>query len=133
MSGNSDVEAHSDTGNTAHHELPGLRVHDQTPVARTGSKGMCSEPSPINEYNDNIIKSVNDAIEKSMDAQLPKLLESVETRIMDTLKQLVDDAMMVRGEVMQVMTQKLQVERRYYLKSISEAELLEAYNRRDNI
>ena len=60
---------------------------------------------------------------------------SVETRIMDSLKQFVDDAMMkVRGEVLHVMTQMLQeVERRCYLKSISEAELLEAYNRRDNI
>ena len=76
MSGNSDVEAPQiDTGNTAHDELPGLRFHDQTPVAGTGSKRMCSEPSPINEYTDNILKSVNDEIEKSMDAQLPKLLE----------------------------------------------------------
>ena len=121
--------------------LPILKFHDQTPVCAPGSKRQGAVLSPCGELDDSdhlnstIAKKIEDAISKSMQKLMTNVLNEVKSQIESIIKSTIAEATtklkaevlnMVKGEI-------VNVECRSNLKALSEAELLESYNRRENV
>ena len=121
--------------------LPILKFHDQTPVSAPGSKRQCAVLSPCGELDDSdilnstIAKKIKDAISKSMQKLMPNVLNKFKSQIESIIMSTIAEATtklkaevlnMVKGEI-------VNVECRSNLKALSEAELLESYNRRENV
>ena len=121
----------SDLTNETEVNLPSepaqLRYQDQTPLGKQDSKRMRSELSPISELSklDNIEKLVEAGVEKSLQKHFSQLSD----QLISQMRILLDEAVKsIKTELRSEM-----MENRLELKMKSEAELLESYNRRENI
>ena len=64
----------------------------------------------------------------------PEMSDRIKDSRLEAINKAVDEGIKQRTEVQKVISEKVESsERRYKLKTMSEAELLESYNRRDNI
>ena len=110
-------------------EPPQLRYQDQTPLGKQDSKRMRSELSPISELSnlDNIEKLVEAGVEKSLQKHFSQLSD----QLINQMRILLDEA--VKSIKTELRSEMISMEKRLELKMKSEAELLESYNRRENI
>ena len=135
-------ESSNVVANESGEELPDLRFHDTTPITKSNNKRGCAEMSPIQEQQISELMSnevwnakIEEMIIKSVNNAVPKIIESVVTQIQSTMigtvKQVVD---VMKEEIIEQVSQDIQSsELRTTLRARCEAELLENYNRRDNL
>ena len=89
------------------------------------AKRGCSELSPLEE------RSKEEAIQSALAAQMPSIIAGIQAEVRNSVSAAINDAI---DKLKDEFAQKLTVqEERCNLKSLSETELLESYNRRDNI
>ena len=99
---------------------------DRTPLMKaSASKRGCSELSPLEE------RSMEEVIQSALAAQMPSIIAGIQAEVRNSVSAAINDAI---AKLKDEFAQKLTVqEERCNLKSLSEAEQLESYNRRDNI
>ena len=115
--------------------------HDQTPVCcNPSAKRTCIELSPSGEESSiedklNLAKKVEGAISNSVDALIPKLLDDIKVQIKEVINLAITEAITkVKDELMIWVKGEISHNgKKVNLKSLSESELLENYNRRDNV
>ena len=114
------------TGNDVNGQPPVLRYMDRTPLMKAGaSKRGCSELSPLEE------RSMEELMQSALAAQMPSIIAGIQAEVRNSVTAAINDAIAkLKDEFSQKLTMS---EERCNLKSLSEAELLESYNRRDNI
>ena len=118
--------SYDQTGNHVNGQPPVLRYMDRTPVMKaTASKRSCSKLSPLEE------RSIEEDIQSTLAPQMPSIIAGIQAEVRNSVSAAINDAI---AKLKDEFAQKLTVqEERCNLKSLSEAELLESYNRRDNI
>ena len=112
--------------------LPETSNIDQTPITKAGNKRSCVVLSPpIEEDQIQPTMSVENRIQKSLAEMLPTIVETIRCEIRNTISEIVEK----KTEDL-----KLEMDTKYnfelekqQLKTLSETELLETYNRRDNV
>ena len=122
--------------------IPELRFHGETPI-RNGKdhdtpvaksvKRSCTVLSPVEESNSdvNLEKTVESSIIRSIDKLVPCILENIRTGLRNTINEIVDAKI---SDLRNGLDGKVNLEAaKSKLKTLSESELLETYNRRDNI
>ena len=122
--------------------MPELRFHGETPnrngkdldtpVAKS-VKRSCAVLSPVEEANPdvNLEKKVESSIKRSIDNIVPCILETLRTELRNTISEIVDSK---TSDLRNELDGKVNLEAtKSKLKFLSESELLETYNRRDNI
>ena len=91
----------------------------------SASKRGCSELSPLEE------RSIEEDIQSTLAPQMPNIIAGIQAEVRNSVSAAINDAI---AKLKDEFAQKLTVqEERCKLKSLPEAELLESYNRRDNI
>ena len=136
------IESSNVVANESGEELPDLQFHDTTPITKSNNKRGYAEMSPIQEQQINELMGnevwntkIEEMIIKSVNNAVPKIIESVITQIQSTMigtvKQVVGA---IKEEIIEQVSQDIQSsELRTTLRARCEAELLENYNRRDNL
>ena len=122
--------------------MPELRFHGETPI-RNGKdldtpvaksvKRSCAVLSPAEEAHPdvNLEKTVESSIKRSIDNLVPCILETIRTELRNTISEVVDAKI---SDLRNELDGKVNLEAtKSKLKTLSESELLETYNRRDNI
>ena len=113
---------------------PALRYMDQTPIGKQDPKRKHCELSPTEEQIElvNLIKAtVKEAIAES----IPNIVDQVKTEVMSSMKTLLKKEMEdLKTSIMeQVYREVCNAEERSLLRSLSEAEALDMYNRRETV
>ena len=117
--------SYEQTGNDVNGQPPVLRYMDRAPLKSGASKRGCSELSPLEE------QSMEDFIHSALAAQMPNIIAGIQAEVRNSVTAAINDAIAkLKNEFAQKLTMQ---EERCNLKSLSEAEILEIYNRRDNI
>ena len=126
----------SESANTSEFKVqpPTLRYMDQTPIAKQDPKRKHYELSPTDEREElaDLIKaSVNEAFAVA----IPTIVERVKNEVMESMKTLLNKEIEdLKTNIMQEIYREVgNAEERSLLRSLSEAESLEMYNRRENI
>ena len=119
----------SSNGRCGNLDLPELRHQDPTPITKQDSKRSRSELIPINEFLN--IDGIQAQIETSVEKSFQKFISLMNEDLLQKLKVMMDNA--VNAIKTEVNIEMASMERRLNLKMMSEAEMLESYNRRDNI
>lgn len=118
------------TDNAAEYkEMSQLRYHDQTPLpTKQDEKRRCfSMLSPVDEDDDALSSKLEAAMDKAMAKLMPKIMETIRNEMKDAVADM-------RAEITRDIQGHLKMARNVNeLKTLSEAELLEGYNRRDNV
>ena len=71
--------------------MPGLRYHDQTPLAKNSVKRLCSELSPLGEGHEGLDQKIDELIEKSFATHLPKYVAELKKMFEQSIKTLIDE------------------------------------------
>ena len=121
----------SNNGNVAQDgnvQMPDLKLHGQTPITTNSGKRLCSELSPLSEINDDaLLKRIESMIEKSM----AKFVAEVKLSLEQSVKTLIDEHFKTfKSEMKEEIDQS---ERHNTLRVKCESEMLESYNRRENL
>ena len=115
-------------------EPPQLKFQGMTPVTKTPApKRPCTVLSPIGEVDveSTMSKLIEDSFEKSIQKMMPQILQTVKDEVRTTINDIVDAKI---EELQNKLSLKIDLEQeKAKLKTLSEAELLESYNRRDNV
>ena len=129
MMTNADDCLATGSGDSTHTEPPPLRYQDQTPISKQDNKRSRTELSPLYElsHKDTLQNQIEKAVEKSLEKCLPRLNDD----LLDKLKLLIKNA--VNTLKTQLQEEMTSMENKMNLKMMSEIELLENYNRRENI
>ena len=120
-------------------EMSTLKYHGQTPICSSTNKRPFIELSPCVEDNGagqlDISKQVEDAITKSVNLLMPKMIENIKEQIKSVVETAIGTALSnLKNEMMLWTKEEIsKLEKREALRTLSEAELLESYNRRDNV
>ena len=119
-------------------EVSESRTYDdsKTPI-RPHSKGFregdstMTDPANCQMLNQTIVEATKSLISEVM----PEMSDRIKDSLLEAINKAVDDGIkQIRVEVEKFVSEKLEsAERRCKLKTMSEAELLESYNRRDTI
>ena len=123
----------------ADNAIPQIRFQDQTPIPKSSSKRMRVSFSPdlqsASEANNSLNETIESTIEKVLESQIPKIVEKLETSLSAIFKSLINQGLQdIKESVLKETMETIEMEtRKCNLKSVSEAELLEKYNRRDNV
>ena len=123
------------SSSNGNNDLPFLRYLDQTPIVRNENKRLCSVLSPLNENEKDFTAAIESAIEKSFEKLLPSLVLKIQSSLQESIQQTLNEAVAkIRSEIWDFMTNGMNcLERRMDLKVKCETELVESYNRRDNV
>ena len=111
----------------------------QTPIPKASSKRMCVSFSPdlqsLSEANNSLNETIESTIEKVLEFQIQKIVEKLESSLSAIFKYLINQGLQdIKESVIKEFLETIEMEtRKCNLKSVSEAELLEGYNRRDNV
>ena len=93
----------------------------------------CGEESSVEEKL-NLAKKVKGAISNSVNALIPKLLDDIKVQIKEVINLAIIEAISkVKDELMIWVKGEISHNEKINLKTLSESELLENYNRRDNV
>ena len=120
-------------------EMSTLKYHGQTPICSSTNKRPFIELSPCVEDNGggqlDISKQVEDAITKSVNLLMPKMIENIKEQIKSVVETAIGTALSnLKNEMMLWTKEEIsKLEKREALRTLSEAELLESYNRKDNV
>ena len=122
--------------------IPELRFHGETPlrngkdldthVAKSVNRS-CTVLSPMEQSNPdvNLEKTVESSIKRSIDNLVPCILETIRNELRNTISEIVDAKV---SDLRNELEGKVNLEAtKSKLKTLSESELWETYNRRDNI
>ena len=117
---------------------PALRYMDQTPIGKQDSKRKHCELSPIEDQGElvNIIKAtVKETVKEAIAEAIPTIVDQVKTEVMNSMTTLLKKEMEdLKTSVMEEVYHEVgNAEERSLLRSLSEAEALEMYNRRENV
>ena len=107
-------------------------VQQQTPLNK-GTKRGCAVLSPVNEISlePAVVKSIEESIQKSITGLIPVIMETIRSELRVRIDEIVDKKV---GELRSEMQCELDIQAAdAKLKTLSETEILETYNRRDNI
>ena len=89
------------------------------------AKKGCSELSPLEE------RSIEEVIQSALEAHMPSIIAGIQEEVRNSVSAAINDAI---AKLKDEFAQKLTVhEEKCNLNSLFEAEVLESYNRRDNI
>ena len=111
--------------------LPDLRFHDQTPIMRSVGKRLCSELSPLAENDEVLMGKIESMIKTSLATHLPSFIAQVQSTIDQSIKTLITEHITpFKDEIREELKHQ---ERQNTLQVKSEAEMLESYNRRENL
>ena len=100
---------------------------------------MCVSFSPdlqsASEANNSLNETIESTIEKVLESQIPKIVEKLETSLSAIFKSLINQGLQdIKESVLKETMETIEMEtRKCNLKIISEAELLEGYNRRNDV
>ena len=127
--------------------MPQLRFHDQsplqTPVGNSEKKRTRSELSPLNENGE---LDVSSFIDEAVAKIIPKIIDEVKCSVKQAIEEMIEKVLNgtkeeilneVKSEIYSA-TDSIREQMRYQkdeltLKMLSETEMLENYNRRDNL
>ena len=111
---------------------PGLKFQAQTPIPTNIGKRLCSELSPLTESVDDVLMNKIQALkESSLTTYLPKFIAELRLTIDQSIKSLiVEHFNSFTTEIKEEMDIR---ERSNIMRVKCEAEILEKYNRRDNL
>ena len=114
--------------------MPDLRYHDQTPLAKPDNKRLCSELSPMMEESD-LTKTVNETIQAVLTSSMPEIMKTIQDQLTVKIKAAVDECLRsLREDITKEVKQTVfYAEERSDLKAKCESEMLESYNRRENV
>ena len=113
---------------------PELRYLDETPKAKTNAnKRARSELSPINENE--LEKNTHDAMQSAIKEAIPDIVAKIMKKIDDTINNKVKEALKgVKEDLRKDVNQEFgSIEAKIDMKSKCDVEMIEQYNRRDNI
>ena len=118
-------------------DVPELRYHDQTPVSKPTPKRPNIVLSPCDEENseDDVTGKLKHTIEESMKLLIPSLVEQIKAQLMTAINVAVESAINnMKKEIISSSNMEIASQANVsYLRTLSEAEKLESYNRRDNL
>ena len=124
------------TNNAEGGSLPVLRFQDQTPMPKINNKRGCAVLSPLEEVSTNeMTEKIRLTIQESIQTAIPHIISNLTMQLKESIKEMVNDAVQ---SLKVELTSRIQntatfSENRSALLTLSEAELLESYNRRDNV
>ena len=111
--------------------MPGLRYHDRTPLPKNSVKHLCSELSPLGEGHEGLDQKLDELIGKFFATHLPKFATELKKVFEQSIKTLIDeDLKAFKDEVNNRIDHE---ERQSTLRSKCDGEVLESYNRRENL
>ena len=124
-----DVELQLDSEKQS---LPGLKFQGQTPISTNIGKRLCSELSPLTESVDDVLMNkIQALIESSLSIYLLKFIAELRLTIDQSIKSLIAEHFnSFTTEIKEEMDIR---ERNNTLRGKCEAEVLESYNRRENL
>ena len=132
-------------------DMPKLKHKDATPtpLKKPGGKRPAIELSPIfeNDFNESLKKTVDDAVQEaikkaipdavqdSIKKAIPGMIASIKEELKDFIKATVDTSVKdMKNEIVQfVQAETDDIQAKNEAQTLCETELLETYNRRDNI
>ena len=112
--------------------IPQLRYQDQTPISnKADNKRLSSILSPITDE----LTQIEGIIDKTMEKLLPQMVSRIKDSLIETIQSIVGDAVSrVKTEMVRVVEELFNYEQRCSdLMVKSETQLLESYNKRENI
>lgn len=116
---------------------PPLKLFDETrgtpiPNDKQAAKRIFTDLSPNGECDEDSISAI---IERCLDKQLPKFIEKAKDRLLESLKVMLDEALIkMKREVEKSLKGDITSSQKdLETKMLSENELLEMYNRRENV
>ena len=119
-------------------DIPTLRYQGMTPIPKSCSKRGCAVLSPIEQEttaDNNLVQLIQTTIKTSINEIIPIMFGNLKNEMKELMKTMVTDATedMKKQILSEVKAQLSAQEARCYLKSLSEAEIVESYTRRENI
>ena len=114
-------------------KMPDLRYHDQTPLAKA-DKRLCSALSPEDNESD-LTKTVQEAIQAAVASSMPDIMKTIQDQLTTKIKAAVDESLKsLREDITREFKETVfYAEERSDLKAKCESEMLESYNRRENV
>ena len=113
-------------------QMPDLKLHGQTPIVTNAGKRLCTELSPLVEMdNDELVMKIDAMIEKAFTTHLPKMIEQLKVSLEQSVKNLVEEH--IKAHKNEMKDEMQQLERHNALRVKCQSEVLESYNRRDNL
>ena len=118
--------------------LPTLRYLDRTPMVKPDSKRSRFELSPIEQSPVTEVtmnEAIAAAVSQTVKQVLPKIVEEVKATINESIKTMIGQLMAdMKREILKEMREEaINQQREADLKMLCETEMLESYNRRDNV
>ena len=113
--------------------IPTLKFQGQTSLKKPNNKLGCNVLSPAdNAFNDvGITKAIELGVQKTVGNLNPTLVQSIRSELRSTINEIVEDKLEQMKKEMQLRSDF--ENRKFELSALSEAEVLENYNRRENI
>ena len=113
---------------------PTLRYLDQTPIGKQDPKRKHCELSPTDEREE-LAHLIKASVQEAFAEAIPTIVEKVKSEVMESMKTLLNKEIEdLKTNIMQEVYHEVgNAEERSTLRSLSEAESLEMYNRRENI
>ena len=114
-------------------EIPILKYQEQTPLNKPNNKRGCNVLSPAeNALNDvDISQAIESGVQKAVASLIPTIVQSIRSELRSTINEIVDDKLKQMKEQLQL--RNVFENRKLELIALSEAKVLENYNRRENI
>ena len=106
---------------------PPLSYLGRTPVAK-GPKRGCTELSPVTENPDANLEAI---IQNAIRNAIPDIMAQMQQQLEASIARAVQDSLATFKQ--QVKAEMVDLENRCYLKTMSESDVHESYNRRDNV
>ena len=118
-------------------QIPPLRYQDQTPLVKGNvqKRPFLELSSPNSETEELMMNKIEETIQRSFKTMLPGVIETLKKEFIQLVTVRVDEAVQaMKDDVLKEVKQELKfMEERTRLHSMSQTELLEQYNRRDNV
>ena len=122
------TNGHQNSHSQAYQTIPPpLSYLGRTPVAKVPKRG-CTELSPVTENPDANLEAI---IQNAIRNAIPDIMAQMQQQLEASIARAVQDSLATFKQ--QVKTEMVDLENRCYLKTLSESDVHESYNRRDNV
>ena len=135
-----DVQQMTTSPSNDAQKMPDLRYHNQTPLAKPDNKRLCSALSPMTEEytednGNDLTKTVQEAIQAGVASSMPGIMKSIQDQLTTKIKAVIDECLKnLREDITnEINGAVFYAEERSALKAECESEMLESYNRRENV
>ena len=108
---------------------------NNTPINRPDKKRPCTEVSQESDAGKNLLELVQSSIADALKNSIPDLVEAVSIKLKATIEEIVKQAVSkIEDEMLQTVRREFRDEiEKLNVKALSETELLESYNRCENV